>query len=150
MESGMFGKIASLTSACIEAAGILVIVIGALASTIYFLRRLAISRSFELSYPSYRSDLGRCILLGLELLVAADIVGTVVVDPTFVNLGVLAIIVAIRIALSFAMDVEINGHWPWRQTELSVKNGSRSRSTQKKSAVSRRRTPYLRTALRRK
>ncbi len=51
---------------------------------------------------------------------AADIVGTVVVDPTFKNLGVLAIIVAIRIALSFALEVEINGHWPWRQAELAL------------------------------
>ncbi len=123
----MFGKIASITAACIEAAGILVIVIGALASTVFFLRRLAQTKSFEHSYPAYRSDLGRCILLGLELLVAADIVGTVVVDPTFVNLGVLAIIVAIRIALSFAMDVEINGHWPWRQTELSGNKHGNSR-----------------------
>ncbi|MDE2236143.1 MAG: DUF1622 domain-containing protein [Gammaproteobacteria bacterium] len=123
----MFGRIASITAACIEAAGILVIVIGALASSIYFLRRLAKTHSFEGTYPAYRSDLGRCILLGLELLVAADIVGTVVVDPTFVNLGVLAIIVAIRIALSFAMDVEINGHWPWRQTELTVKRNQDAR-----------------------
>jgi len=137
----MFGKIASLTAACVEAAGILVIVIGALASTIYFLRRLALTRSFESSYPTYRSDLGRCILLGLELLVAADIVGTVVVDPTFANLGVLAIIVAIRIALSFAMDVEINGHWPWRQTELSVESSSNPTLNQRSSTGSERRTP---------
>ena len=47
---------------------------------------------------------------------AADIVGTVVVDPTFENLGVLGLIVLIRTLLSFALEVEINGRWPWQPT----------------------------------
>jgi len=116
----MFAQVASWIAVGIEAAGILAIAVGALVSSALFLRRLLASRSFSESYPAYRSDLGRSILLGLELLVAADIVGTVVVDPTFANLGVLAIIVAIRIALSFALEVEISGHWPWRQAEFAL------------------------------
>ena len=51
--------------------------------------------------------------------VAADIVGTVVVDPTFANVVVLALIISIRTFLSFALEVEINGHWPWQRTALS-------------------------------
>lgn len=117
----MFANIASWVATGIEAAGIIAIVIGAIASTMMFLRRLFSGQSFRQSYPAFRSDLGRSILLGLELLVAADIVGTVVVDPTFENLGVLSIIVAIRIALSFALEVEINGHWPWRQAERGTR-----------------------------
>jgi uncharacterized membrane protein len=120
----MFATIASWIATCIEAAGILAIAIGVVAFTTLFLRRLATTQSFRECYPSYRSDLGRCILLGLELLVAADIVGTVVVDPTFENLGVLAVIVAIRIALSFSLEVEINGHWPWRQAELFLRGAA--------------------------
>ncbi|MDZ7749723.1 MAG: DUF1622 domain-containing protein [Halofilum sp. (in: g-proteobacteria)] len=120
----MFAQIASWIAVAIEAAGIAVIIIGIIASTYVFLRRLAASRSFADSYPAFRGDLGRSILMGLELLVAADIVGTVVIDPTFGNLGVLASIVAIRIALSFALEAEINGHWPWRHAELVLREKS--------------------------
>jgi hypothetical protein len=70
-----------------------------------------------------RSRHGRAILLGLEFLVAADIVGTVVVDPTFENLGVLGLIVLIRTALSFALEVEINGHWPWQHSQRRAQAG---------------------------
>jgi uncharacterized membrane protein len=119
----MFAQVASWIAVGIETAGIAAIVIGAIASTSFFVRRLATGHSFNASYPAFRRDLGRSILLGLELLVAADIVGTVVVDPTFANLGVLGIIVAIRIALSFALEVEINGHWPWKQAEIALKAG---------------------------
>lgn len=117
----MFAELAGWVAIGIEAAGILIIAVGAVVSTSIFLHQLLRDRSLSRVYPAYRSNLGRAILLGLELLVAADIVGTVVVDPTFANLGILALIVAIRIVLSFAMEVEINGHWPWRQAELALR-----------------------------
>lgn len=117
----MFARLTGWVAVGIEAAGILIIVSGAIVATTIFLHRLVRDRSFSRVYPSYRGNLGRAILLGLELLVAADIVGTVVVDPTFSNLGILGLIVLIRIVLSFAMDVEINGHWPWRQAELALR-----------------------------
>lgn len=60
----------------------------------------------------------RAIAVGLELLVAADIVGTVVVAPTIPTVGVLALIIAVRTFLSFVLEVEINGHWPWQRTSL--------------------------------
>ena len=57
--------------------------------------------------------------LGLELLVAADIIGTVAVTPSFENLGVLAVIVLIRTFLSFSLEVEIEGRWPWQRASKS-------------------------------
>ena len=59
--------------------------------------------------------LGRSILLGLELLVAADIIRTVAVTPTYESVGVLAIIVLIRTFLSFSLELEITGRWPWQK-----------------------------------
>ncbi len=66
------------------------------------------------AFQRARSRLGRAILLGLELLVAGDIIRTVAVTPTFTSVGVLAIIVAIRTFLSFTLEVEIAGRWPWQ------------------------------------
>lgn len=64
-------------------------------------------------YRVYRQRLGKAILLGLELLVAADIIRTVAVTPTLETAGVLAIIVLVRTALSFTLEVELEGQWPW-------------------------------------
>jgi uncharacterized membrane protein len=73
------------------------------------------SSDWEKAYEGFRADLGRGILLGLEFLVAADIIGTVAVTPTFESLGVLAAIVLIRTFLSFSLEVEIEGRWPWQR-----------------------------------
>jgi uncharacterized membrane protein len=113
----MFAGIAHWIGVAIEATGISIIVIGAVISTWRFLHDWIATHGFEDPYNDYRGNLGRAILLGLEFLVAADIVGTVVVDPTLENLGVLALIVLIRTALSFALEVEINGHWPWQHPQ---------------------------------
>ena len=63
------------------------------------------------AYPDLRRDLSRCILLGLEVLIIADIVRTIIVDPTLESVAVLGIIVVIRILLSFSLEVEIDGRW---------------------------------------
>jgi uncharacterized membrane protein len=55
------------------------------------------------------------MLLGLEFLVIADIIGTVAIEPTLHNLAVLAVIVAIRTLLSFALELEVSGRWPWQK-----------------------------------
>ncbi len=68
-------------------------------------------------YRRFRHDLGRVILLGLEILVAADIIRTVAVSPSVESASSLAIIVAIRIALSFSLEVELEGRWPWRRRD---------------------------------
>ena len=66
-------------------------------------------------YTRFRRVLGRAILLGLEFLVAADIIKTVAVEPTLGSVTVLAIIVLIRTFLSWALELEITGRWPWQQ-----------------------------------
>ncbi|WP_427004582.1 DUF1622 domain-containing protein [Pseudarthrobacter sp. H2] len=101
-------------------AGVAVMVVGALVSIPMALRGFQPQRrpagSEPLSvYRSYRQLLGRSILLGLELLVAADIIRTVAVTPTFESVGVLAIIVLIRTFLSFSLELEITGRWPWQK-----------------------------------
>jgi uncharacterized membrane protein len=105
----------------IEVVGVAIIVVGAFVSTALFMRQLVSGGKFQAAYLPYRSNLGRAILLGLEFLVAADIIGTVAVDPTFSSLGVLGLIVLIRTFLSFALEVEINGRWPWGGGEVRKK-----------------------------
>ena len=89
-----------------------------LAATARFLRRVRAESDWIAGLPAFRTDLGRGVLLGLELLVAADILGTVAASPTFENLGVLGLVVLIRTFLSISLGVEIEGAWPWRRREL--------------------------------
>lgn len=112
-----FTRIAEMIAHVIEGFGIGVIVLGAVVATFLFLVRISQKREFDEPYHQYRTHLGRGILLGLELLVAADIIGTVAVKPTFESLGVLGLIVLIRTFLSFSLEVEINGHWPWQANQ---------------------------------
>jgi len=97
----------------IDAAGVAVIVAGALlaagSATLRLLRHEADN------YRLFRQQLGQTILLGLELLVAADIVRTVAAEPTFATVGVLGLIVLIRTFLSFSLNVELTGRWPWQK-----------------------------------
>ncbi len=99
----------------VELAGVGVLLLGALLSAAMFATRLTRRLGFPEAYRGLRADLGRAILLGLELLVIADIIGTVAIEPTLQNLGVLAAIVAIRTALSFALELEVSGRWPWQR-----------------------------------
>ena len=99
----------------VEIAGVGVLLLGAVLSAGVFAYRLSRRAGFEHAYHGLRTDLGRAILLGLELLVIADIIGTVAIEPTLQNLGVLAVIVAIRTALSFTLELEVSGRWPWQR-----------------------------------
>jgi uncharacterized membrane protein len=65
-------------------------------------------------YESYKIQLGRTLLLGLEFLVAGDVVRTVALEPTMTNVGVLGVLVLIRTFLSWSLVVEIEGRWPWQ------------------------------------
>ena len=71
------------------------------------------------SYSALRRNLGRVILLGLEILIVADIIRTVIVDPSLESVMVLGLIVVIRIILSFSLEVEIDGTWPWSRWKLA-------------------------------
>ncbi len=78
---------------------------------------LAAGRFSLATYERLRADLGRVLLVGLEVLIVADVVRTIVVEATLESVAVLATIVLIRTVLSFSLDVEINGVLPWRRTE---------------------------------
>jgi uncharacterized membrane protein len=98
----------------IEFIGVGVVVLAVAVSTTVFLGRMLRREPAVKAYQSYRSTLGRGILLGLEFLVAGDIIRTVAVEPSLTNLGVLAGIVLIRTFLSFTLEVEVTGRWPWQ------------------------------------
>ena len=99
----------------VELAGVGVLLLGAVLAAGAFARRMARRLGFPGAYHGLRADLGRAILLGLELLVIADIIGTVAIEPTLQNLGVLAVIVLIRTFLSFSLELEVSGRWPWQR-----------------------------------
>ncbi|MEU6270039.1 DUF1622 domain-containing protein [Saccharopolyspora shandongensis] len=109
-----FQHVADLVGKGVDAVGVATIVVGALAAITVEGVRLA--RRQKGVYRSFRRRLGQSILLGLEFLVAGDIIRTVAVSPTFASLGVLAVIVAIRTFLSFSLELEITGRWPWQKT----------------------------------
>ena len=97
----------------IDGIGVAAIVIGIVAATIMAAWRLS-TRQPDV-YRQFRRFLGRSILLGLEILVAADIIRTVAVTPTLKSVGVLAAIVLIRTFLSWSLELEITGRWPWQK-----------------------------------
>ena len=105
----------------VEMAGVSVLLLGAVLAAAAFTFRVSRRTTFHDAYHELRADLGRAILLGLELLVIADIIGTVAIKPTFQNLGVLAVIVAIRTLLSFTLELEVSGRWPWQRDEPGAK-----------------------------
>lgn len=72
------------------------------------------------AYRELRRNVGRSILLGLELLVAGDIIRTVAISPTFTSVGVLAVIVVVRTFLSFTLEVELTTRWPWQRDDATT------------------------------
>lgn len=101
----------------IELIGVGIIAIGAFVTLAIFLFNLARRAKSEDAIANFRSDLGRSILLGLEFLVAGDIINTVVVELTLEKVVSLALIVLIRTLLSFSLETEIEGRFPWQRGE---------------------------------
>lgn len=99
----------------IEVFAALVIVGGLAWSNYLYLRH----RMAESHYDAYKIRIGRSLQLGLEVVVAADIVKTIAVAPTFMSLGVLAALVLIRTFLSWTLLLEIEGRWPWQHRDES-------------------------------
>ena len=99
----------------VDAAGVAAVVIGALLAAFFAASRL-IRRESDV-YRQFRQFLGRSILLGLELLVAADIIRTVAVKPSMESVLVLAVVVLIRTFLSWSLELEITGRWPWQKRQ---------------------------------
>ena len=99
----------------VEVGGVVVLLIGGLVSFYGYAQAMASADSRVLAYPRLRRKLARVILLGLEVLLLADIIRTIVVEPTPDSVLVLGAIVVIRILLSFSLEVEIDGTWPWNK-----------------------------------
>ena len=103
----------------VELLGIVTLVAGLLGALLSGGRSLTKGQGVEETYRIVRTAFGRSILLGLEFLVAADIIRTVAVQPSLQNVLVLGLIVLIRTFLSFSIEVEIEGRWPWRRAEMA-------------------------------
>ncbi|MGW1728930.1 DUF1622 domain-containing protein [Streptomyces sp. NPDC002306] len=114
-----FQPIVELVGRAVDAAGVFIIVVGTFLATV--LAAIRLTRRQMGVYRSYRRRVGRSILLGLEFLVAGDIIRTVAVAPTYESVGVLALIVAIRTFLSFSLELEITGRWPWQKPAAEAK-----------------------------
>jgi uncharacterized membrane protein len=119
VESVEIQEIIFVISEVIDFAGVAIIALGALVGIILCAQDLLRQERAVDAYGRLRTFLGRSLLLGLEFLVAGDIIKTVAIEPTFDSVIVLAIIVLVRTVLSLSIDVEIDGRWPWeaaRQT----------------------------------
>jgi uncharacterized membrane protein len=103
----------------VEAAGAGIMILGGLGAFAVFLHDLR-ARAVP-AYETLRRNLGRSILLGLEVLIVADIIRTIIVEPTFESVVVLGVIVVIRILLSFSLEVEIDGVWPWSRSQVPAR-----------------------------
>ena len=112
-----FKNTVDVISRVIDGAGVVVVVVGLLLATGAFVLAQRDRDERPLAYRVYRQQVGKAILLGLEFLVAADIIRTVAVAPSFRGVGVLAVVVAVRTFLSFTLDVELEGRWPWQSRQ---------------------------------
>ena len=101
-----------------EIAGVAILAIGSIVAMLGAARTLLSGKRAE-AYERARRDIGRSILLGLEVLIIADIVQTITIDPTLESAAVLAIIVLVRTFLSFSLEVELDGVVPWRKRRMS-------------------------------
>ncbi len=107
----------------IEGVGVLVIIVGSVFATFRFAEAMRASGE-DLAYPMYRRQLGRAIILGLEFLIAGDIIRTVVVADTLTNIAVLALIILIRTFLSLTLHLEVEGRWPWQAAPSDADGGA--------------------------
>jgi uncharacterized membrane protein len=107
-----FRHIMEVVGTSVDGVGVFIVAVGMVVATV----RLAPRRSHDTGnyYSLYRQDVGRAILLGLEFLIAGDIIRTVVVAPTLQNVVVLGLIVLIRTFLSLSLQLEIEGKLPWQ------------------------------------
>ena len=99
----------------LELVGVAIIIGGIILAACAFVVSGLRGQGWRLAYEQFRSDLGRGILLGLELLVGADIISTITAPLTFESVGLLAGIVLIRTFLSFSLETEIEGCWLWQR-----------------------------------
>ncbi len=107
----------------VEAVGVAIMVLGGLGALVAAAVAVAGPESRGGAYTQLRRNLGRAILLGLEVLIIGDIVRTIVVDPTLESVAVLGLIVVIRIVLSFSLEIEMDGTTPWTRWRTQQQGG---------------------------
>jgi uncharacterized membrane protein len=116
--ANQFTAVMETVSLFFEIAGVLAIVIGFVAALVQAVRSVLRTHTWGPAYEQIRSTFGRSVLLGLEILVAADLIRTIAVEPTLDNLYVLGLLVVIRTFLSWSLDVELEGRWPWQRAKI--------------------------------
>lgn len=124
-----FDEVVSDVVKVVEAIGVVTLVVGAVVSLAEYVRNVASATDRVGAYDALRRRLARVILLGLEILLLADIIRTIVVDPTPSSVLVLGVIVVIRIVLSFSLQVEIEGVWPWSRWRVGGAAGTTAPGT---------------------
>lgn len=115
-----FTQVMSLAGYAIEAVGVFIIVLGSCICSAVFVRTFR-QLPEGVAYRTYRRQLGRSIILGLEFLIAGDIIQTVVVADTLENIAVLGLIILIRSFLSVTLHLEVEGRWPWEAEKPRTK-----------------------------
>jgi uncharacterized membrane protein len=106
----IFTNIVSVTGYAVEGVGVVIIVAGSVLATF----RSLVRDSGDDKFRDYRRDIGRAMMLGLEFLVAGDIIRTVVVTHSIESIAALGLVVLIRTVLVFTIHLEVEGHWPWQ------------------------------------
>ena len=124
MSAGLGHVIVDQLAKLLELLGAGIIIGGIALATFLFVRGGLQTKSWRSAYEEYRSNLGRCILLGLEILVGADIIATITAPLTIQSVSLLAGIVGIRTFLSFSLETEIEGCWPWQRAEKRARSAS--------------------------
>jgi len=115
--------VATLVSTGLDLAGIAALVIGAVLAFLFAGKILVGTKDAAAAYRGLRRNLGKAILVGLELLVAADIIRSVAIAPSFATVGVLGIVVVIRTFLSWSLQLEVSGRWPWQEAPAATEVG---------------------------
>lgn len=115
----IFHEWIDLAAQGIEALAVAIMVAFIIVGTVHWL--LHSRKGIEKAYGRYRAVLGKSLLVGLELLVAADIIRTVALETTMTNLAMLGLLVVVRTALGWTLTVEVEGHWPWQADKRSAR-----------------------------
>lgn len=106
----------------VEILGVATIILGGLLAFGLYARAVGSRVDGLRAFHELRRNLGRSILLGLEILIAGDIIETIAISPSFSSVGVLALIVLVRTFLSFTLQLEIEGSWPWRRPPAAAED----------------------------